>query len=146
MKFRFNWLIGMIIIMILFISFIIYTAFIHTKISSELISDHYYEEEIEYQEIIDEKKNAVYIKSLNVQVLPLGIKIYSFNGNKFSGTLNLLRLSNKHLDIVRVLQLDTTGKKIIPAYILKNGIYSLRIRWKYSGKRCFVEQTIKWKI
>jgi uncharacterized membrane protein YukC len=64
MKFRFNWLIGMIIIMILFISFIIYTAFIHTKISSELISDHYYEEEIEYQEIIDEKKMLFILKVL----------------------------------------------------------------------------------
>lgn len=146
MKIRFHWWTGIVIIILSFIFFIIYTAFIHTKISSELVSDHYYEEEIEYQEIINEKKNVVFFTKFNVKVFPLGIKIYSFNGRNISSTLNLLRFSNKHLDVARVIQLDTTGKKIIPAYILKDGTYSLRIRWKYSGKIYFVEQNIKWKI
>lgn len=146
MKICFHWWISIIIIMISFIFFIIYTAFIHTKTSSELVSDHYYEEEIEYQEIIDEKKNAFNFTSFNVQVLPIGIKIDFLNGKNISGTLNLLRLSNKHLDVARIIQLDTTGKKIIPEYWLKYGIYSLKIRWKYYRKRYFVEKNIKWKI
>lgn len=138
MKIRFHWWIS--IIMISFILF--YTALIHTKISSELVSDHYYEEEIEFQEIIDERKNAVNFTSFNVQVLPVGIQIHFLK--HISGTLNLLRLSNKHLDVARVI--DTTGKKIIPAYVLKYGSYTLRIRWKDSGKRYFVEESMKWKI
>lgn len=146
MKISFHWLIGIIIIMITFILFIIYTAFFHIKISSELISDHYYEEEIEYQEIIDEKKNAVYFTSFNVQVLPIGIKISSLSKNNISGTLNLLRLSNKHLDIARIIQLDTSGKKVIPAYILNHGSYLLRIKCKYSGKIYLIEQNIKYKF
>lgn len=143
MKIRFNCLIYMIIIIILFI---IYTSFFHLKKSSELVSNHYYEEEIEYQKIIDDKNNAFFFKKLNVQILPIGIEIYSFNEKNISGTLNLLRLSNKHLDIVSVFQLDSTGKYIIPAYKLKNGIYSLRIRCIYSVNRYFIEQNIKWKI
>lgn len=145
MKIRYHWGISIIIIMILFIFFIIYTAFFHLKISSELVSNHYYEEEIEYQEIINEKKNAVTFTSFNIQVLPIGIKIFFINGKKIYGTLNLLRLSNKNLDVARIIQLNTTGKKIIPAYELKYGTYYLRIRWKSYGKRYFVEQNIKWK-
>lgn len=146
MKIRFHWLIGITIVMISFISYIIYTAFFHLKISSELISDHYYEEEIEYQEIFNEKKNIFFFSNFNVQVSPIGIKIYSLNGNNISGTLNLLRFSNKHLDVARVIQLDTTGKKVVPVYTLKYGTYLLRIRWKHSDKIYFIEQNIPLNI
>lgn len=146
MKIHFHWLKGIIIVMISFILFIIYTAFFHIKISSELISDHYYEEEIEYQEIFNEKKNMFFFTNLNIQVLPIGIKLYFLNGRNISGTLNLLRLSNKHLDVARVIQLDITGKKVIPVYTLKYGTYLLRIRWKHSNKIYFIEQNIQWNI
>lgn len=51
--------------------FIIYISFIRKNVASELVSDRSYEDEMKYQEIIDERNNANALdETVSIKVLP----------------------------------------------------------------------------
>ncbi|WP_185856950.1 FixH family protein [Blattabacterium cuenoti] len=147
MKIKFNWDTGIVLSLVFFIIFITYIAFFFPHVKSQLVSDRYYEEEMKYQEIINEKKN--------VSKLPIKIKIFIFHSgikiifppvnNDIHGFFTLFRSSSKDLDFTQPFNLLKDSKKIllIPKKFLKKGYYKLIIRWK-TDKKFFFEKDIFW--
>ncbi|WGH27984.1 MAG: FixH family protein [Candidatus Bostrichicola ureolyticus] len=137
-----------ICVLISFIIFIIYIAFFKSNITSELISDNYYEEEMKYQEIIDECKNTANLsQKINIKTISNGIKICFpeiFNFKNTKGNIILLRPSNKKLDSYQLLKLNSQRETLIPANILKTGFYQLILRWNSNGKKYCLKTYIKW--
>ncbi|AID37324.1 FixH family protein [Candidatus Walczuchella monophlebidarum] len=150
MKVRIHWGIGLSIALICFMIFIIYISFIRKNVESELVSDRYYEDEMKYQEIIDERNNANALdETVSIKVLPIGIKICfpkKFSYENTMGQLNLMRPSNKGLDVQRSLDMNIYGEVLIPRKMLQKGCYILIMRWESKGKKYFVEKNIIWKI
>ncbi|XOD68781.1 MAG: FixH family protein [Flavobacteriales bacterium AspAUS03] len=151
MQIKFHWGIGIVVLALFsYMSFIIYIAFIRPNMASELVSDRYYEEEIKYQETIDEKKNsAVLTERVKVLIVSNGIRIRfpaPFNAQNTVGEWFLLRPSNKHWDIRQQLTLDTQGEQLISAKDLKKGAYKLTLRWRSNRKKYLTEQTLVWKL
>ncbi|WP_185869240.1 FixH family protein [Blattabacterium cuenoti] len=149
MKIKFNWEIGIILSLITFIVFITYIAFFFPHGKRELVSDRYYEEEIKYQEIINEKKNVLELpknKKIKISILPYGIGILFPPNDNFYGFFTLFRPNSKKLDITRSFKILKYSKNIlfIPKKFLKRGYYKLIIRWK-SDKKYFLEEEIFWK-
>ncbi|XCI74544.1 MAG: FixH family protein [Flavobacteriales bacterium] len=150
MQIKFHWGIGIVALaLVSYVSFIIYIAFLRPNMASELISDRYYEEEIKYQETIDEKKNtSALAEKVKVWIVPNGIRIRfpaPFNAHNTIGESFLLRPSNKDWDIRQQLTLDTQGEQLIPAKVLIKGAYKLTLRWRSNGKKYLTEQTLIWK-
>ncbi|WP_185861470.1 FixH family protein [Blattabacterium cuenoti] len=147
MKIKFNWDIGIVLSLVFFIIFIIYIAFFFPHVGSELVSDKYYEEEIKYQEIIDEKKNVLKLPvKIKVFILSSGIKImFPSINNDINGFFTLFRSSSKNLDFTQPFKILKSEKKIllIPNKFLKKGHYKLIIRWK-TNKKYFFEKDIFW--
>ncbi|WP_185857520.1 FixH family protein [Blattabacterium cuenoti] len=147
MKIKFNWDTGIVLSLVVFIIFIIYIAFFFPHVGSQLVSDRYYEEEMKYQEIINEKKNVL--------ELPIKIKVFiSYSGieiifppveNDIRGFFTLFRSSSKDLDFTQSFKILKSSKKtlLIPKKILKKGYYKLIIRWK-TDKKYFFEKDIFW--
>ncbi|WP_341655967.1 FixH family protein [Blattabacterium cuenoti] len=147
MKMKFNWDTGIVLSLVFFIIFITYIAFFFPHVGSQLVSDRYYEEEMKYQEIINEKKNE--------SKLPIKIKIFILNSgiqiifppvnNDIHGFFTLFRSSSKDLDFTQFFNLLKDSKKIllIPKRFLKKGYYKLIIRWK-TDKKFFFEKDIFW--
>ncbi|WP_341665209.1 FixH family protein [Blattabacterium cuenoti] len=147
MKIKFNWDTGIVLSLVFFIIFITYIAFFFPHVGSQLVSDRYYEEEMKYQEIINEKKN--------VSTLPIKIKVFILNdgikiifppvNNDIHGFFTLFRSSSKDLDLTKSFNLLKNSKKIllIPKIFLKKGYYKLIIRWK-TDKKFFFEKDIFW--
>ncbi len=145
MKKKINWDVAIVLSLMIFIIFIVYIAFFYSNVTSQLISDRYYEDEIKYQETIEEKKNFLKLyKNIQIFSTPLGIKIIiPLYNEHIKGFLILLRFSSKDLDIKRIFEFPKYSyKKIfISKKILKKGYYKLIIRWK-SNKNFFFEKKI----
>ncbi|WP_185865196.1 FixH family protein [Blattabacterium cuenoti] len=132
---------------IIFMTFIIYVAFFFPNVKSQLISNNYYEEEIKYQKIIDEKKNALKIsKKINIFATNSGIVIrFPFSNGK--GFVTLFRFSSKNLDFTKYFNLcKMSDKKLfIPKKFLVKGYYKIIIRWNDGNKkRYFIEKELFW--
>ncbi|WP_341653211.1 FixH family protein [Blattabacterium cuenoti] len=147
MKIKFNWDTGIVLSLVFFIIFITYIAFFFPHVGSQLVSDRYYEEEIKYQEIINEKKNVSKLPiKIKVFILNSGIKIiFPPVNNDIHGFFTLFRSSSKDLDCTKSFNLLKNSKKIllIPKKFLKKGYYKLIIRWK-TDKKFFFEKDIFW--
>ncbi|WP_185868678.1 cytochrome C oxidase Cbb3 [Blattabacterium cuenoti] len=149
MKIKFNWGIGISLSIICFMIFILYMAFFFPNVESQLISNKYYEDEIKYQEIINEKNNVLnFPEKVKVMILYNGIEIrfpYDYE-NTVQGFVKLLRFSSKDLDITKhFCIIKYCEKKIfIPKHQLKRGYYKLIIRWK-SNNKFFFEKNLFWE-
>ncbi|WP_185858720.1 FixH family protein [Blattabacterium cuenoti] len=148
MKIKFNWDIGIFLSFFIFIIFIIYISLFFPHEKSELVSDRYYEEEIKYQEIINEKKNGSTLpKKIKIFIFYSGIQIIfpSMKSNS-NGFITLFRFSSKDLDIKRSFEIlkDSNKTLFIPKKFLRKGYYKIIIRWK-SDKKYFFEKDIYWK-
>lgn len=138
-----------LLILVNYMIFVIYIAFFKKNISSELISKNYYEEEIKYQEVINEKKNAnILLKKVKIEIISDGIQIkfpLPFTFKNIIGEYTLLRLSNKKLDLRKRLFLNKYSEKLISYKNLMEGLYNFKLRWYYNGKNYLIEKMIVWK-
>lgn len=147
MKIKFNWDTGIVLSLVVFIIFITYIAFFFPHVGSQLVSDRYYEEEMKYQEIINEKRNVLELPSkIKVFILYSGIEIiFPPVNNDIHGIFTLFRSSSQDLDFTKSFKILKSSKKIllIPKKFLKKGYYKLIIRWK-TDKKYFFEKDIFW--
>ncbi|WP_185864652.1 FixH family protein [Blattabacterium cuenoti] len=153
MKIKFSWDVGIVLSLITFMIFIIYIAFFFPNVESQLVSDRYYEEEIKYQDTINEKKNVLNLdKKVEIIVNNNGIKIIIPYDNKISndniihGYFTLFRSSSKDLDVTRHFKISKYSNVLfIPKKMMKKGCYKIIIKWKYHTKKYLFEKNIFWK-
>ncbi|WP_185883102.1 FixH family protein [Blattabacterium cuenoti] len=151
MKIKFNWDIGILLSLFIFIIFIVYIAFFFPNVESQLVSDQYYEDEIKYQDIINEKKNTLELSHpIKILMNSDGIQIYfpHYKGKKIEGFVTLFRYSSKNLDVKKYFEIfdDSEKKLFIPKKLLKIGYYKLIIRWiSDKNKKYFFEKELFWK-
>ncbi|WP_185852354.1 FixH family protein [Blattabacterium cuenoti] len=147
MKIKLNWDTGIVLSLVVFIIFITYIAFFFPHVGSQLVSNRYYEEEIKYQEIINEKKNVLELPiKIKVFISHSGIEIiFPPINNDIHGFFTLFRSSSKDLDFTQSFKILKFSKKalLIPKKFLKKGYYKLIIRWKID-KKYFYERDIFW--
>jgi hypothetical protein len=125
---------GIIIIFIVFISFII---LMQSNVSTKLVSEHYYEEGIKFQENIEEKKNALYEK-VKIQKSTKGIEIKFTKGfhplNTF-GNVFILFFSK---DIRLYFKPNFQGILLIPSEYMNSGVYELHFKWQTKVKKYLI--------
>ncbi|MGO4707736.1 FixH family protein [Chryseobacterium sp. 2TAF14] len=132
---NFTWGHGIFLALASFIIFILSMVFLfpNGQKNSEMVTDKYYEEELLYQSVIDAKKRGdellekpVYSQS------PQGIKLTlpkDVNNSNSIVSFVLNRSDDQNLDIKKTVKLDVANSFLIPASVLKNGNYTLRLHW-----------------
>ncbi|WDF47100.1 FixH family protein [Chryseobacterium sp. KACC 21268] len=145
-----NWGHGLAIALGCFILFILFLIFIFPmgKQNAEMISNNYYEEELQYQDIIDAKNNAAKLeqtptyKSTAEGILitfPQTIKVDE-------NTVNfvLFRTEDSNLDVKKEVTLQH-NLFLIPAKVISKGSYTLKLKWTENKKPYQVDYDILWK-
>lgn len=145
-----NWGHGLAIALGCFILFILFLIFIFPmgKQNAEMISNNYYEEELQYQDIIDAKNNAARLeqtptyKSTAEGILitfPQTIKVDE-------NTVNfvLFRTEDSNLDVKKEVTLQH-NLFLIPAKVISAGSYTLKLKWTENKKPYQVDYDILWK-
>lgn len=148
---NFSWGHGVVIALFAFIVFILSMLFLfpNGQKNSEMVTDNYYEEELQYQDVIDAKKRAD-----NLQEKPTysqdtsGIKIVFPKGYDNSNTtvkFVLNRTDDQNLDIKKSEQLNADQSILIPAKVLKTGNYTLRLTWTKDKTDYRLDYDVIWK-
>jgi hypothetical protein len=141
---KFNWGVGITIFIIAFITFILSFVFRAAQTDTDLTSEDYYEQEINYQQTIDAKNNAVglkdhfkYTQSEEFFVIEFPEEVASYDGGK----VHFYRPENADKDKTYSLEIQN-GIMAFPKTSLLAGGYHLKVSWTKSGKDYLVEQTI----
>lgn len=148
---NFNWGHGIIIGLGSFIAFILFMIFIfpNGQQDADMVSDNYYADELNYQQVIDAKKNAQLLKeSLQYQQLPTGIKINypeSITPDSSKVHFDLYRTNDSNLDVKKDLNLDPQKSFTIPKQILSPGSYTLKVKWTQDKKPYQIDYDVQWK-
>lgn len=148
---KFTWGHGIVVALLLFMIFILSMIFIFTQgwQNSEMVSEHYYEDELNYQKVIDAKKNAERLANIPhfEQKKDIGIVITmpseALPDNK-AVHFELFRTDDAQLDVKKDLTTDDNHQFIIPKMILREGSYTLKVRWEYQNTPYQVDYDVLW--
>ena len=148
---KFTWGHGIALALACFIGFILYLIFIFPigKQTSDLVSDNYYQDELEYQKVIKKKKNADQLsqKPFFAQ-LPYGIRIAFPKETIDAGQqvhFELYSTNDKEKDKKQNVNLDSNNSFLVPKEMLSTGSYTLKVRWKKSDIDYQVDYELVWK-
>ncbi|WP_445432144.1 FixH family protein [Chryseobacterium indoltheticum] len=132
---NFTWGHGIFLALASFIIFILSMIFLfpNGQKNSEMVTDKYYEEELLYQSVIDAKKRADLLEEKPAYSQSTeGIKLTFPEGIDNSNSVVsfvLNRSDDQNLDVKKTVKLDANRAFVIPASVLKNGNYTLRLHW-----------------
>lgn len=145
-----NWGHGLAIALGCFILFILFLIFVFPmgKQNADMISNNYYEEELQYQDIIDAKNNAAKLeKTPTYKVTNEGMLISFPESIKVDdNTVNfvLFRTADSNLDVKKEVTLQH-NLFLIPKAVISSGSYTLKLKWKENKKPYQVDYDILWK-
>ena len=148
---NFSWGHGVVIALFAFIIFILSMLFLfpNGQKNSEMVTDNYYEEELQYQDVIDAKKRADQLQEKPAyHQTAEGIKITfpkDYNNSNTTVKFVLNRTDDQNLDIKKSVQLDTAQSFLIPTQVLKTGNYTLRLMWTKDKTDYRMDYDVIWK-
>lgn len=147
---KLHWGHGLAIALGCFILFILFLIFIFPmgKQNAEMISNNYYEEELQYQDIIDAKKNAAQLEQQPVYKATSEGMMISFpetikvDNDKVNFVL--FRTEDSNLDVKKEVGLQH-NVFLIPKKVLSPGSYTLKLKWTENKKSYQIDYDIQWK-
>ncbi len=148
---NFTWGHGIVLALASFIIFILSMLFLfpNGQKNSEMVTEHYYEEELQYQSVIDAKNRAdkleekpSYSQSAKGITITFPSEINNSNST-FSFVLN--RSDDQNLDIKKTVQLESDNSFTIPASVLIKGNYTLRLSWTKDKTDYRLDYDVIWK-
>ena len=137
---KINWGGGLVIGMILFISFILYFVIqimTNDKYEYELVTEDYYSKEMIFQDQLYADRNSFLLEENIKSARTSEGVLFTFPENlkhsQISGTLSIYRPSNKKLDFDLPLKLNGASF-LVPGDKLVEGMYNFIVYWEYEGK------------
>ena len=138
-----DWGKGIVLTIIGFVALIMTMVVISVKMDGiELVTENYYQEEIRYQDRINEFKSA---DDLDREVISFDrkskiIELDLPNGAK--GSLQLFRPSDSTLDQEIKVDVTHSGITQIPLKELKSGYWKIKLNWTENGVDHYQEKKI----
>jgi nitrogen fixation protein FixH len=141
-----NWGTGIVISFILFIGMIFLFVFLGGREPSDLVTEDYYAQELQYEQRIEAIRNTSAIEdSINILRENDGLIIVfptsAINGIE-DGVVDFYRPSEADDDVAFTLQPGQSGKQFFPYSELKKGRYVIKISWKKNGLDYYWEKGI----
>ena len=120
-----------------FVIMILFFIFVATRQKNELMEDHYYEKELQFQKILNASENLTALRLSPVITLlaeQVQIQLPSQVSSQVSnGTIEFIRLSDKSEDLSFDFSPDASGNFSLAANKFHPGIYQIRIQWLDHG-------------
>ncbi len=136
---KLSWGTGIVAAFIAFICFILYFVVIASteeRANHDLVTDHYYEQELGFQQEIDAEKRAASLEGrIRVEKVPGGLWLAfpeTWDLQAIQGSVFLYRPSNKALDFELPISLQGSGM-LVPEARLPEGRWNLSIGWEAEG-------------
>lgn len=132
------------------VAFVLFAAFIATLVTVcvtqdiPLVSNQYYQEELQYQDKLDQMNNANALDERpEISVADNTITVaYSRLAEVDKGELKLMRPSDARLDQLFKLTPTADANQSFSLGNAKKGMYRARLQWEQEGISYFIEKVI----
>jgi hypothetical protein len=112
----------------------------------DLVTDHYYDRELRYQDRIrameraSKPENAIEVEEKRDSL----VLVYprAAIGRRVTGNCVLYRPDNPHLDRVVPMTLDESGRQVVPTAALMPGLWRVKMEWKVEGEEYYQEKMV----
>jgi nitrogen fixation protein FixH len=127
---------------LMFVAGILFLVFKANKENFDLVTDNYYEEELKFQNVIDQKQRASALSALPEVAYENGeVSIQfpqEFAQKEVKGEVFLYRPSDAKKDIHKSFTLNGTHVKLaLPT--INSGLYDIKLSWQADGQTYFHE-------
>ena len=140
---RINWGIGIAVVATMFVVFILRLVFLCSEQKVDLVSEKYYENEIKYQERIDQQQNAANGSRLVRFDQHQGLLSVRFpSSSDWSGTAKFFRPDNAGLDFDVQLSPDANGVQEFSLKDMKPGNWKVMLEWSDGKEKMYQEEKI----
>ncbi len=135
-----------ILAFVLFIGFILTLVYKTFGVKDDLIAEDYYNQEIQYQQTLDQKTN-MQTDSCNVicTISDDDIILHFFDKSQKSehvkGSVSFLRPSNASMDKQFPFE-STNGSQHFQKSHLQHGLYIMKVQWNQNGKEYIKEEQL----
>lgn len=143
---KFQWSHGIVAAFIIFIGFLFIMLWVALHSNIDLVTDNYYEKELQYQTHIDVVKNSREINK-EMSVTASGKEIFLefphlAPASEYSGNIFFFRPSNKSQDFNVPVVIDSSFSQKISMKNYYTGMWRVKISWAVQGKKYYYEQPI----
>ncbi len=140
---KLNWGTNIAIVYILFVIISVSMTVYMMNMDVELVTDDYYEKELDYQERINSinRTNALAEKvEFMQQENSVSLKFPKlFPYNEIKGEVHLYRPSDEKLDVLQEIELDSTYTMKIDTEKLMRGYWKIKVDWRVKSVKYFNE-------
>lgn len=141
---KFNWGTGIALFYGLFVVILVGAVIKSTQYDNSLVSDHYYADDLAYQEH--------YVKLVNSKSLLEDVKVvrgkeavtFTFPAEvgAVQGEITFFCPSDSKRDFTISVQPNADKQQVIPTQDLKAGLWKVKVDWQSNGKTYYKEETI----
>lgn len=139
-----NWGYRIVVAFVLFMAFIISMVVYVSSKGADLVAEDYYMQEVNYQDIIDAKKNSVALNHA-VKVQQDAQKVVVFFPKdvpqNIEGTIHFYHPQHTDKDVVKPITLNEGRNQSINKTHLTKGNYTIKLLWKADNKSYYIEKT-----
>lgn len=141
---KFHWGVGVFTLYGLFVLLILFLVYKSTSTKVDLVTEDYYQQELKYQDKIDQKRNAAKLEQgLKHEISGTTIFLaFPPDHQSAEGIVLVYRPSNKAYDKTFDIKLDENSKMIISIDNSLVGLYKLKIGWSNNKIKYYVEEDI----
>ena len=141
---KFNWGVGITIFIILFVGFMIMMVLKAGNQNHELVTDNYYEKELEFKDILVKKENALqtFAEQLTCKVEGKNVIIYfpTEVKDEIKGSIYFFKPFKESDDATFEIVASENLQKI-GLDKLSSGMYKVNVDWNSDGKAYYNEST-----
>jgi hypothetical protein len=142
-KWKWNWGWGIFISIILFMGLTLTRVLVFMNEDVDLVTDHYYDKEMKYQQQIDkEKRTAELNENININYSGNFLTLTFPKDGKATGDLYFYRPSNLHKDFQVPINLDNSFSQLLDVSKLDKGLWKLQINWSVNKNDYYTEKTL----
>ena len=133
------------VVFILFMGFIISMVSYTATLDTDLVAEDYYQQEVNYQDIIDAKKNGADLANKIIFQQDENLLSIHFPENidfkAIKGSVHFYHPKNVKYDVEKRLALTNNNSQTFKKEGLQKGNYTIKMKWKDNGKTYYIEKT-----
>jgi hypothetical protein len=138
-----DWGKGILLSIIGFVVLIMTMVVISVRMDGiELVTENYYEAEINYQDRIDEESSALRLDRTVISYSTMGKNLVLDLPTGTTGKLQLFRPSDSKLDREILVDVIGSGSTSVALDDLKPGYWKIQLSWTEEGKNYYEEKKI----
>lgn len=143
---KINWGTGIVISFVIFAALLAVAMFLGARQRVDLVTPDYYEEEIRFQDKINQRENANELGKIDVSISKQQVIInfpFKENLNNITGTIQFYKPDNANFDFEEDLILNENGQAIINRENRIGGMWKLIIHAELDEVIYYWEESIR---